>query len=93
MFDFAETVEAMADSLIETARDRGVDLSDLTYQNFNTLLDDRFDDGGEARCEQFTDLGWDYAFQFGQMDSDGFDNAHHKCIEAAIQHIRVMHSV
>jgi hypothetical protein len=84
---FKDTVQEMADSLIEYAEHNEVSLEGLTIDNFNTLLDDRFDDGGYARCEKFTDLAWPYSFQFGEIESNAQSNAQWKCIKAAIKEV------
>lgn len=87
---FKETVQRMADSLIEVAEqhDEGVQcLVGLTTRNFNCFLDDTFNDGGEVRCERFCDLAWPYALQFGNIDSEGFDDARAKCHDAAIEEV------
>lgn len=48
-------------------------------------LDDLFNDGGEVRCEEFTDLSWDYAFQFGVLESDEFEKARWEAIDEAMR--------
>jgi hypothetical protein len=78
------TAERMVDSLIEAAEQAGVDLSGITEQNFNAELDSRFNDGGEARCERFTDLAWEYSAQHGPLDSAEWDRAQWDAIKAAL---------
>ena len=82
-----ETLESMVSSLLTVAKDKDKDLTGLTYQNFNVFLDDLFADGGEVRCEQFTDLSIEYGLQFGKLESSPFSIATHKCIEKAINKI------
>ena len=83
-----EAARKMADNLMNYARKNGVDISGVTLKNFNTYLDDQFDDGGEARCERFLDLGDEYAMQFGDLETKSFDDAKWKCITRAIQIVR-----
>lgn len=85
---FNQTIEDMADSLMAHAEFEEKDLSGLTTDNFNTFLDDLFEDGGETRCERFADLAWEYSLRFGTLESLGQSNAQWKCIEAAILEIQ-----
>ena len=82
-----ETVNTMVASLRAVAKERGVSLNGLTIDNFNYFLDDAFNDGGEVRCELFGDLAWNYALQFGPLESGPFDSARWECTEAAIKRI------
>lgn len=75
----------MVESLKDAAKSKSKSLEGLTYENFNTFLDDLFNDGGETRCKQFTDLAMDYALQFGELESTPFTDAQHKCIKKAIE--------
>lgn len=79
-----DTVDRMVASLKEVAEQNNVSLEGIRISNFNTFLDDAFNDGGEVRCERFADLAWDYAFQFGELESIQFMNAQWKCILKAI---------
>lgn len=79
------TALKMATSLIEQAEAAEVDLRGLTIDNFNTFLDDLFNDGGEVRCERFGDLADPYALEFGPLESAAFDNARWPCFERAIE--------
>lgn len=84
----AQVAETMADSLLEEAERQGVPLESLqglSKDNFNSLLDDVFQDGGEARCERFTDLGWEYSLQFGALESTAQSNAQWKAIQAGVR--------
>jgi hypothetical protein len=78
-----QTVTAMVASLERAAKQARVSLKGVTRENFNSELDDRFHDGGEARCEQFGDLTWAYATQFGAFDSQEWEDARWECFEAA----------
>lgn len=88
-YTLEDTACKMADSLIEWADGDSTyalnALKGLTIDNFNVLLDDTFDDGGETRTERFTDLAWDYSLQFGKLESKGMEDAQWKCITRAIQ--------
>jgi len=64
----------MVENLQRVAEERGVNLSGLTYENFNFFLDDVFDDGGEIRCVRFTDIPDEYCLQFGPFESESFDH-------------------
>lgn len=86
---FEETIEKMADSLIEESEKSDVSLAPLRAKNFDVnSLDDIFHDGGEVRCERFGDLSFEYALQFGEFDSTEFNNKHWNCMVAAIKRIR-----
>lgn len=81
-----DTAEKMADSLINWAdEDQKQALKALTVDNFNDLLDEIFQDGGETRCERFCDLGWEYSCQFGKLESPAQEAAHWKVIQLAIE--------
>lgn len=84
---FDDTVQMMVNSLNDEAKQHDVNLRGLTYDNFNTFLDDTFGDGGYARCECFGDIAMEYALQFGEVDSTAFAIAQHDCIKAAIEKI------
>jgi hypothetical protein len=76
-----ETVDKMVQTLLDRANAKGITLPPVNDVN---ELDDIFNDGGEARCEHFADIAWDYALQFGKFESDKFDAAQWSCIENAI---------
>lgn len=78
------TARKMVEALKDEARKQDVDLTGVNGENFNTELDKRFGDGGEARCEHFCDHGWEYSGQFGRIGSDGFDEAQSEVVEAAL---------
>jgi len=75
----------MVDGLVKHAQLCGVSLEGVTLQNFNHELDQRFDDGGVARCEHFMDLAWDYSGQFGNLGSDAFEAAQWEAAETAFE--------
>jgi hypothetical protein len=81
MFD---TIQEMVESLEYQAEKSNVSLKGLTIDNFNSFLDDLFNDGGFIRCEKFGDLAMEYALQFGEFESDRFTNKQWDCIEKAI---------
>ena len=74
-----------AQSLTAYASRQGVDLTGVTMDNFNTFLDDAFEDGGFARCEKFLDKIDPYALQFGPLESERFDDAKWATIKIAFQ--------
>lgn len=86
--DFLKKVaEKMCDSLIGHAKANGVSLDGIN--DFPTLheLDDRFHDGGEARCEQFTDIGWEFASEYGtfkEVPDDEWEWAQSEVTETAL---------
>jgi rubredoxin len=84
------TVASMVASLkavLESYEKSLADLKGITVQNFQTMFDDLFKDGGEARCEQFTDLAWPYSLQFGELESKGFETAQWECIKEAVEQV------
>lgn len=86
------TADHMADSLIEAAQHEDVDFAELakiTVQNFNTLLDTLFNDGGNTRCEKFCDLAWPYSLQFGPLESADFNRYQWMAITKAISYVQV----
>lgn len=88
MAEFTDTAYKAANSLMRQAELHGVNLKGLTIKNFNTFLDDAFNDGGEIRCLKFTDLIDPYACQFGPIESEAWEEARWPCIERAIQIIQ-----
>lgn len=84
MDNFKLTVNEMVQSLIDEAEYAGIDLSEVTINNFNYLIDDLFGDGGEVRCVKFTDIAIDYALEHGEFESTRFMDAQWKCIEASL---------
>lgn len=85
-----ETARRMSNSLLAEALLRNVSLSGLTIENFNTFLDDAFNDGGEVRCEKFVDLALSYSTTFGEIESDAEERARWGCIEMAFDLLRRM---
>lgn len=77
--------EKMVDNLSDHAEKCGVELNGINRHNFNTELDDRFNDGGEARCEYFADLGWEYAQEFGEFGSDDSETALWRVLSSALE--------
>lgn len=80
-----ETVERMVKSLLYQAEHHEKSLEGLTARNMNEFLDDLFNDGGEIRCEKFTDLAMEYSLQFGELESIPFYDKQWSCIESAIE--------
>lgn len=83
----AKAIDEMVESLMYEAERNSVSLRGMTIDNFNTFLDTAFADGGETRCERFTDLAWEYSLRFGPLESRGFENAQWECIKGAISEI------
>ena len=81
-------VNRMVAEILSLAIENHKDLRGITITNFNSFLDDLFEDGGEARCERFCDLAWPYSLQFGKLESTEFEAAQWSCIEAAIEELR-----
>jgi hypothetical protein len=87
-----ETVNKMIESLKEKAQENNVDLSQLNYNgSISTIvnsIDNLFKDGGEIRCENFCDIAWEYASQFGEFAGDKFEEKRWECTESAIKQIQ-----
>lgn len=83
-----QVVEDMVESLKEKAEIEGVsieDIRELFEEKRINELDELFRDGGEARCDHFTDIGMEYALEFGEIESEGFDNAFYEVVEKAME--------
>lgn len=80
-----QIAERMADSILDYARHNNVSLNGVTVENFNSFFDDAFDDGGEARCESFCDLGWEYAQQFGKFEDENWSKAQWRAVKAGLK--------
>jgi len=89
-----DTVSDMVSALEDYAEALGVSLPNAIPDDVNEL-DELFQDGGEGRCEHFTDLTWEYASQFGTMEDydnpDGFQAHVWKCITPAIKKLQKKH--
>lgn len=82
-----QVAKEMNESLKEQARQHDVDIEDIRelFEDHKVNnLDELFNDGGDVRCEHFTDLAMEYAFQFGELESDPFMKAQWKAIELAM---------
>ena len=83
-----EIATRMVDILEDHAKRCEVDLHGVTKDNFNCELDERFQDGGVARCEYFSDISWDYCAQFGEFRDDmmgPWHDAHGRALRAALK--------
>lgn len=81
------TAHEMIESLKYEAKQHGVsddDIRKLFANHDINSLDDLFNDGGEVRCEQFGDLAFEYALQFGEFDSIEFHNARWDAMKLAM---------
>lgn len=81
-----EVVKNMINSLESECDKKDLLLSELNFDSASSMLssmDDILLDGGEFRCERFTDLTHEFAFNFGEMESEEFEEAKWKCIELA----------
>ena len=79
-------VKSMIDSLESEFYRNKLKVSDLNFNSASDMLnsiDDILLDGGEFICERFTDLAHEFAFDFGDMESEEFEDAKWKCIELA----------
>ncbi|GAB6427850.1 hypothetical protein bcgnr5372_38220 [Bacillus luti] len=85
MITLPETTNKMITSLEKAAEKHNVSLAGITLNNFNSFLDDLFNDGGDIRCEQFADLSWSYAKQYGKFPGDAFMNANARAVEEAVK--------
>ena len=87
---FQETVLRMVAALEDEADHCEVDLAGAVELHD---LDKLFGDGGEARCEHFCDVAWEYALQFGEFAGTEFENAQSRCVSRAWKEIRRKHKV
>lgn len=85
MTTLIEAASLAANSLLNKAKQHNIILPELTLDNFNTVLDDLFNDGGEVRCVHFIDLTNKYACRFGPIESTKWEEARWPCIEKAIE--------
>ena len=91
---FIETVKSMVNSLESEFKKRNILLSDLDFDSASDMLnsiDDLLLDGGEFRCERFADLTHNFAFNFGEMESEEFEDVKWKCIELAYNVLKKKH--
>ena len=84
-------VDDMIYGLEEYAYNENVLLKNNIPDDVNNF-DDLFKDGGEGRCEHFTDLGWTYALQFGEIEDydkeNGFETHLWSCINTAMKKLQ-----
>jgi hypothetical protein len=87
----SNTIAEMIEGLESWAQEKEIDLTNKIPDNVNNL-DELFQDGGEARCEHFTDLAWGYALQFGEIDDykndNGFESHRNICIDKAMKKLQ-----
>ena len=84
----AYTVRKMIKGNEEDAERKGDSLENSIPDDVNKF-DDLFNDGGEGRCEEFCDFGYEYALQFGTFDDyekgdNGFEGKLWSCINSAM---------
>jgi hypothetical protein len=86
-----EAVNDMVNELNYYAEQSGIDLTNKIPDDVNDL-DNIFNDGGMARCEHFSDIGWTYALQFGVIEDygvdGGFEDRLWSCIDLAIKKLQ-----
>ena len=85
--EFDRVVDLMVRSLHEAVEREGVsedEVREVLASRALSGLDDIFNDGGFVRCEEFTDLGIEFALAYGELESEGFDEAHWELIDEAI---------
>ena len=91
---FIAVVKNMINSLESEFKKRNILLSDLDFNSASDMLnsiDDLLLDGGEFRCERFADLTHEFAFNFGEMESEEFEDIKWKCIELAYNVLKKKH--
>ena len=81
-----KSVNKMIKGLEYQAKKHGKSLSGMTKKNFNYFLDDLFEDGGEIRCIDFIDHADPYALQFGDFESDQYEEKRWEVIERALEY-------
>lgn len=84
-------VSEMIEALESYASEKGISLENKIPNDVNDF-DDLFNDGGEGRCENFCDLGYEYSLQFGTFDDyekgeGGFEGHLNGCIEVAMKKV------
>jgi hypothetical protein len=86
-----QAVKDMINGIESYAEKKGISLENNIPDDVNDF-DDLFKDGGEERCEAFTDLSWDYALQFGVLEDydnpHGFEDHVWKCINRAMKRLQ-----
>lgn len=87
-----QSVNDMVNGLNAYAEKLNVSLVNRIPEDVNKL-DDVFNDGGEGRCEHFTDLSLAYALQFGTELEDysaknGVQAHSWKCINSAMKRLQ-----
>lgn len=83
---FIKVVRNMVSSLETEFNKKKIILSSLNFNSESEMLnsmDELLLDGGEFRCERFTNLTHEFAFNFGDIESEEFEDAKWKCIELA----------
>lgn len=88
----AKTISAMIFNLENKLNDEGLSLTKLDYRDtgyFLESLDDIFLDGGIFRCENFTDIAIPYALNFGELESNSFEEAIHECVQKVMDYFKM----
>lgn len=91
---FIKVVKNMVNSVESEFEKRNILLSDLNFNSASDMLnsmDELLLDGGEFRCERFADLTHNFAFNFGEMESEGFEDVKWRCIELAYNVLKKKH--
>jgi len=96
-----DVAKRMVSKLEYHAHRCGVDLDGVTLssdgnsdKNFNTVLDDLFNDGGEARCVYFGAVAADYLVRHGyKIESQPHDDRWWIFLERAIDIFNERHSM
>ncbi len=83
----SHAVNGMIDALESYAEKLGISLENSIPEDVNDF-DELFKDGGEGRCEYFTDNSLCYALQFGELEDYGVKGGCHEhswaCINSAM---------
>lgn len=82
-----DVINDMVKSLMFHAKYYDKSLDGITEENYSDFLDDLFDDGGEIRCEYFTDLAIEYSLQFGELESMIAMGMRNECVKRAVKQI------
>lgn len=86
--EFDMVVNKMVRSIKEKIKEKNLTLKDFDFSSSNAFLesiDNNLDQSGEIRCENFCDIAWQYAENFGELESPKFEESKWLCIDAAIE--------
>lgn len=87
-----DIIEKMIISIEKIAQEKNVSLKGINLENWENFLDENLDTTGQIRCENFADIAWNYAIQFGEFGGDEFDKKRYSCIEKAVKKLEKKYS-